>query len=83
MASIKQVLEGLTILAKYNDPDVYDGIEVGHDIIYCGGEESATTVEVKDDEDLVDERISTEEQKRLDELGWFIDSTYKCWASFC
>ena len=67
MASFGSLIEGLTILAKY-DKDGLRGHVGGadHDIIFGGNPE-----------------VSEEDKKRLDELGWHYSSEYGCWAHFC
>lgn len=46
----------------------YDGVEISaeHDIIYAGP----------------DEDMSKEDVKELEQLGWFFDEEYECWAHF-
>lgn len=66
MATISQLREGLTILEKYCGRD--DPCVVGHDIIYAGGVEAS--------------KMSDEDAKRIDELGWHWDDEFDCWARF-
>ena len=77
MASIREVVEGLEILAKTAEVPVYlaeqgqtDRREAslggaGRDIIY--GPEADP---------------SDEDKERLDELGWHFDDEADCWARF-
>ena len=71
-----QVAEGLQILAKYCsnfDIDAQDGI------ISAG----TTVDEDRDpDTDPKDPRLTEEEQKRMDALGWFVDSETDSWSFF-
>ena len=55
MAYSKNIVEGLVILAKYNEKsDEKWWIHAEHDTIYCG----------------TDQEISEEDKKRLDQLGF-------------
>lgn len=70
MATVRKVIDGLTILARY-DPDGLDSHSVSaeHDVIYGPG---------PGDPDAVTE----EDRERLEELGWHLDSEADCWARF-
>ena len=64
---MKDLIEALTIFAKYKNPDYPTHCE--HDVLYV--------MEVTRDE------ISDEDKKRLDELGFiWIESEGGCWLSF-
>ena len=77
MASIREVIEGLQILAKtaeipagLRDEGETDGmtgfVEAGHDIIW------GPTADPTSDDIM-----------RLKELGWHFDDESDCWARFC
>jgi hypothetical protein len=66
--NMKDLIEALTIFAKYQEADTYAPTHCEHDImLVVGVEESA---------------VSEEDAKRLDALGWHWDSEYDCWGSF-
>lgn len=67
MPNMKRIQEGLTILAKYADENEYLSAE--HDILYGPV--------IKDGAE-----ISEEDAKKLDELGWHVDSLTNSWAAF-
>ena len=78
-----KLIEGLQILAKYEDKglEAYIG-GAEHDKI-CGSAAEINEdaeVELNEDEEevFVDTRLSTEDHARLIELGWFIDDGYWC-----
>lgn len=57
MGSMNQVIKGMEILGKYENPDDICGVCSEHDIIYAGGE---------------DIQVSDEDQASLRELGWHL-----------
>lgn len=69
MASVNAVIEGLTILAKY-DPKGLDSrnIAAEHDVLYGPGKGP--------------EVMSEGDRKRLEELGWRWDDKADSWARF-
>jgi hypothetical protein len=78
-----QIAAGLQILANHGGR--YD-VAAEHDIIYAG-----CTAEISDEDaegldgegpNPRDQRLSKEEQKKLEDLGWFIDSETTSWAFF-
>ena len=66
---MKDLIEALTILAKYQKPDTYAPTHCEHDVLYVM---------------QVGENDPTEEERtRLDELGFHWDAGEgDCWASF-
>ena len=77
MASIKEVVEGLEILAKTAEVPV------------CLAEQGQTDRREADlggaDHDIIygpDADPSEEDKERLDELGWHFDDEADCWARF-
>ena len=77
MASIKEVVEGLEILAKTAEAPV------------CLAEQGQTDRREADlggaDHDIIwgpDADPSDEDKERLDELGWHFDDEADCWARF-
>ena len=70
MASIKQIVGGLTILSKYySDPDDLCGICAEHDIIYAG-------------HDVRESDVSEEDHAKLEELGWSFDDSLPSWYRY-
>ena len=67
MAKRSAIIEGLQILSKYYPEDDYCSAE--HDQFFGADH----------DESIV---MSESDKKRLDELGWFIDSEVDSWAVF-
>ena len=64
---MKRIKEGLDILSKYNE----DGdFAAEHDQIFVG-------------DNAEDMKISKDDLKELDKLGWFIDEEFDCWSHFC
>lgn len=63
---MKKLIEALTIFLKYGDHNYPTHCE--HDILLI----------MEYDKDT----ISREDQNRLDELGFFWDDEYGCWASY-
>jgi hypothetical protein len=77
-----QVAEGLQILAKYSG--TFE-LSVGHDTIYAGSDPDLDDCWDEDDDDPStprDNRLSEEDQERLEELGWFICSETVSWAFY-
>ncbi len=71
MASHDEVIEGLQILKKYVKKERDVGLSAEHDVIYAGP--------------MLDElegKLTPEDKKRLEELGWHEDSEGECWARF-
>lgn len=70
MATYKQIIEGLTILAKH-DKDGFEGHLGGadHDIVY-GHQASMLN------------KMSDEDRAKLNELGWHFDED-NGWSHFC
>lgn len=64
---MKDLIESLTILAKYLD-ETYAPTHCEHDILMVPG--------------VTKEEVSEEDAKKLDDLGWHYDTEYDCWASF-
>ena len=64
---MKDLIEALTILLKYGNPDHPTHCE--HDIMYV-------YAGVHPDE------VSEEDKERLDELGFFVEEEFDCFASF-
>lgn len=72
MATVTQIVEGLTILGKYAKTEQTDDPSIGgadHDVIWgpCVGEDEP----------------SEDDQFRLELLGWFWSEEYACWSRFC
>ena len=69
MATSSEIVEGLTILAKYH-PRGMEGhlVEAEHDVIYTNLEKPRS--------------VSAEDQHRLDELGWHFSKEFGQWARF-
>jgi len=65
---MKDLIEALTILMKYGD--AYAPTHCEHDILAVAGIGVEQGV------------VSSEDAKRLDELGFYWDGEYECWASF-
>ena len=77
MASIREVVEGLEILAKTAEVPVYlaEQGETDRRESQVGGA----------DHDIIwgpEADPSEEDQERLDELGWHFDDEADCWARF-
>jgi hypothetical protein len=70
MALINEVIEGLQILKKYAGENS-SSIDAQHDVIYAGPSL-----------DELEGRLTEEDRKRLDELGWHEDTEGECWARF-
>ncbi len=70
MATLKDVIGGLQIVAKYckNGMDE-DSTAAEHDILYAG---------VSGDKDA----MSPEDIAQLDQLGWNWNDEYRCWAKW-
>lgn len=68
MATINNVIKGLTILAKYTAKggDCYN-ISAEHDVIYAGPDGEA---------------VSAEDAAELEGIGWFLDKDVDSWAVF-
>lgn len=68
MATLQSIVDGIQILAKYDDEGGMEGhgIAADHDIIYVGPENKDT--------------VSGEDQKALDALGWHVGDYG--WARF-
>ena len=77
MASIREVVEGLEILAKTAAVPVYLAEQ---------GETDKREAQVGGaDHDIIwgpDANPSDEDKERLDELGWHFDEELDCWARF-
>ena len=58
---ISELKEFLTILEKYTDSDFLE-VDTAHDTLYMGNLE-----------DDAMERMSEEDKKRIEELGWSVD----------
>ena len=70
MASTADIVEGLNILRTYIEDGKHDQLGgAEHDIIYGP--------------DVAPDLVSEEDQKRLDDLGWFVDSEVDSYAHFC
>ena len=79
MAQISDVIEGLTILAKYVDASKHC-VSAEHDVIYAGPNEPG---DHNDDDSTVSNTLVTGiDAARLLELGWHIDSEVESWARF-
>lgn len=82
-----KLIEGLQILAKYEDKgmDAFIG-GAEHDVIYGAAADIDPEEEpIRDEYDepvVVDKRLKVEDRKRLIELGWFVDSETEYWATF-
>lgn len=66
MRKIDKIIEGLQIFAKHKEALV----EAQHDAIYAGPVGSGVG------------EISSDDEKRLKELGWFFDDSVDSWATF-
>ena len=69
MASMKQVIEGLQILAKYVENPDKSWVSAEHDQIWAGPDRG--------------EVVSEEDKKALEDLGWFEDDDCGGWSHFC
>lgn len=71
MSDIDEVIGGLQILKKYQNVGRSYGVNAEHDVLYCGP--SLTDLEGK---------LTEEDRKELERLGWHEDSEGECWAIF-
>lgn len=67
MATYKEVIEGLQILAKYSEDDEHQ-IAAEHDELYAGPDDPSVVTE--------------DDRGRLNELGWRFDPGLGCWRRF-
>jgi hypothetical protein len=66
---VKDLIEALTILMKYGGTDTFAPTHCEHDMFSVAG------IGVEKD------AVSADDSKRLDELGFYWDDGYECWAS--
>ena len=66
MATFSQVVEGLQILAKYEDGNEHT-VTAEHDIIWAG---------------RISPSLTEEEKKKLNDLGWHYDEDVERWGIF-
>jgi hypothetical protein len=67
MAKVAKVIAGLALLLKY---DAESEADAQHDIIYAGSSKTLWN------------KISEEDRKLLDALGWHWDAESDSWAKF-
>lgn len=65
---MKDLIEALTIFAKYQKEDTYSPTHCEHDVLMIAGVE--------------EDQPSAEDRTRLDELGFIWSDEYDCWISF-
>lgn len=84
MASYKEIIEGLQILATYDEEglDAHIG-GAEHDVIYAGPFEGDVEEDDEGNPKPGTTVVSDEHAKRLRELGWHISSETDSWARFC
>jgi hypothetical protein len=84
-----ELIEGLQILAKYEEKGLEAHINgADHDVISAASAEVDEDAPVAYDEDEEpirrDTRLSTQDDARLRELGWFVSEEYgDVWICFC
>ncbi len=67
MPALRDIVDGITILAKYRKKGLDSfGIQAEHDEIYVGIDEG--------------QKVSEEDDKKLDELGWGYDESSGCFV---
>lgn len=66
MANVNDIIEGLTILAKHDPHGLDANVAADHDIIFGPGKKD----------------VPEDDRKRLEQLGWFWDKEYDCWAMY-
>jgi hypothetical protein len=67
MATTEKVLAGLAIIARY---DQVADVSAEHDIIYAGSAKSHK------------DKLTEDEKKLMEIIGWHWDSEFDCWARF-
>lgn len=65
---MKDLIESLTILAKYQGEDIFSPTHCEHDVMLVVGVEEGV--------------VSEEDRARLKDLGWVWHSEYDAWGSF-
>lgn len=78
MANISDVVEGLQIIAKYDRPNSHS-MAAEHDVIYAG---PYVTFDGQYFQAEHGSSFSGRDEKRLEELGWHVDSEFGRWARF-
>ena len=63
---MEKLIQALQIFLKYNNPTHPTHCE--HDVLMVVG--------------ITEEEVSDEDKDKLDELGFFWNSEYDCWASY-
>lgn len=66
MADYKKIVGGLEIIAKYDGDRTYVAAE--HDVIFAGPRHP--------------EKVTIEDRKALEKLGWHFDDEVDSWARF-
>ena len=80
----RELIEGLTILAKYTDDN--DVIEFEDGEIVCGPVDIDESADTDDDEFgdpiYIDRRVNPKDRERLWDLGWFVALSREGWIHF-
>jgi len=69
MASLNQVAQGMFVFGKYVDPDDCNGVCAEHDEVYAGLE-------------AFPDKMSEDDKKKVEDLGWSWDSGLQSWRHF-
>jgi hypothetical protein len=77
MTAIRRIIEGLQLIEKYHDGE--GDVAFEHDIIYAGPEFG---FDDEGDHIETDPKMPPDAVQRMDELGWFVDSEFYCWAHY-